>query len=231
MFNVACFCLNIELITGHGLPVDELFVKYSWNSFLHSQVEQCVFMVLNDPPTQGEDKAGVVSSLVVSISASSEANVASVVADITLEVVRDSADDTAVTMPQEPTDDVMTPPDTSTDEKETETPKKTEAKVASVPPPFTKSAPACLEVPTSGDDKNVSSSVMYPYNSEEEDDDDDDDLSDNFNFLARSGLMKTDVTVDDSHRTDSKDTKSESCPEAASAQPLSPTKSDLEEKR
>ena len=31
-------------------------------------------------------------------------------------------------------------------------------------------------------------------------------------FLARSGLMKTDVTVDDSHRTDSKDTKSKSCP-------------------
>ena len=39
-----------------------------------------------------------------------------------------------------------------------------------VPPPFTKSAPACLEVPTSGDDKNISSSVMYPYNSEKEDD-------------------------------------------------------------
>ena len=49
-----------------------------------------------------------------------------------------------------------------------------------VPPPFTKSAPACLEVPTSGDDKNISSSVMYPDNSEKEDDDDDDDLSDNF---------------------------------------------------
>ena len=47
-------------------------------------------------------------------------------------------------------------------------------------PPFTKSAPACLDVPTSGDDKNVSSSVMYPDNSEEEDDDDDDDLTDNF---------------------------------------------------
>ena len=38
------------------------------------------------------------------------------------------------------------------------------------------------------------------------------------------GLMKTDVTEDDSHRTDSKDTKSESCPEAASAEPSSPTK-------
>ena len=50
----------------------------------------------------------------------------------------------------------------------------------SSPPPFTKSAPASLEVPTSGDEKNVSSSVMYPDNSEEEDDDDDDDLSDNF---------------------------------------------------
>ena len=43
--------------------------------------------------------------------------------------------------------------------------------------------------------------------------------------------MKTDVTVDDSHRTDSKDTKSESCPEAASAEPSYPTKSDLEEMR
>ena len=43
--------------------------------------------------------------------------------------------------------------------------------------------------------------------------------------------MKTDVTEDDSHRTDSKDMKSESCPEAASAEPSSPTKSDLEEKR
>ena len=43
--------------------------------------------------------------------------------------------------------------------------------------------------------------------------------------------MKTDVTVDESHRTYPKDTKSESCPEAASAEPSSPTKSDLEEKR
>ena len=50
----------------------------------------------------------------------------------------------------------------------------------SSPLPFTKSAPACLEMPTSGDDKNVSRSVMYPDNSEEEDDGDGNDLSDNF---------------------------------------------------
>ena len=46
------------------------------------------------------------------------------------------------------------------------------------PPPFTQSAPACLVVPTSGDDKNMSSSVMYP--ADFEDDDDDDELNDNF---------------------------------------------------
>ncbi|KAI0242408.1 Serine/threonine-protein phosphatase 6 regulatory subunit 3 [Lamellibrachia satsuma] len=127
------------------------------------------------------------------------------------------------------------------------------------PPPFTMSAPACLVVPTSGDDKNMSSSVMYP--ADFEDDDDDDELNDNFNFLAagglmrsqpkkteeveeeeeddeegnfdflsRSGLMKTEVTEDDSHTTESEDTTSKSS-EAASTEPSSPSKSDLEEKR
>ncbi|KAK2171046.1 hypothetical protein NP493_1108g00066, partial [Ridgeia piscesae] len=97
-------------------------------------------------------------------SASSEANVASVVADITLEVVRDSADDTAVTTPQEPTGD-MTPPDTSTDEKETETPKKTEAEVASgdntVVPPCGKESPKSSgqDVSVDSSDGDVSSSV------------------------------------------------------------------------
>ena len=30
----------------------ELFFKYSWNNFLHTQVEKCITTVLNNPPTE-----------------------------------------------------------------------------------------------------------------------------------------------------------------------------------
>ena len=53
-----CFKCGRAVLKLFVVALQELFVKYSWNSFPHSQVEQCVFMVLNDPPTQGEDKAG-----------------------------------------------------------------------------------------------------------------------------------------------------------------------------
>ena len=49
-------------------------------------------------------------------------------------------------------------------------------------------------------------------------------------FLSRSGLMKTEVTEDDSHTTESEDTTSKSS-EAGPTEPSSPSKSDLEEKR
>ena len=32
--------------------LQELFFKYSWNNFLHTQVEKCITTVLNNPPTE-----------------------------------------------------------------------------------------------------------------------------------------------------------------------------------
>lgn len=32
--------------------LQELFFKYSWNNFLHTQVERCITTVLNNPPTE-----------------------------------------------------------------------------------------------------------------------------------------------------------------------------------
>ena len=52
-----CFKCGRAVLKLFVVALQELFVKYSWNSFLHSQVEQCVFMVLNNPPTEGKDKA------------------------------------------------------------------------------------------------------------------------------------------------------------------------------
>ena len=34
------------------IALQELFFKYSWNNFLHTQVEKCVTTVLNNPPTE-----------------------------------------------------------------------------------------------------------------------------------------------------------------------------------
>jgi len=38
------FCFKFDL--------QELFFKYSWNNFLHTQVEKCITTVLNNPPTE-----------------------------------------------------------------------------------------------------------------------------------------------------------------------------------
>lgn len=38
------FCFKSDL--------QELFFKYSWNNFLHAQVEKCITTVLNNPPTE-----------------------------------------------------------------------------------------------------------------------------------------------------------------------------------
>ncbi|XP_067038795.1 serine/threonine-protein phosphatase 6 regulatory subunit 3-like isoform X3 [Acropora muricata] len=45
--------INTELANLGTLQVLwELFFKYSWNNFLHTQVEKCVTTVLNNPPTE-----------------------------------------------------------------------------------------------------------------------------------------------------------------------------------
>lgn len=45
--------INAELANLGTLQVLwELFFKYSWNNFLHTQVEKCVTTVLNNPPTE-----------------------------------------------------------------------------------------------------------------------------------------------------------------------------------
>ena len=38
-------CLHDPVFIVCVLSLQELFVKYSWNSFLHSQVVQCVYMI------------------------------------------------------------------------------------------------------------------------------------------------------------------------------------------
>ena len=42
--NLLTFCFKSDL--------QELFFKYSWNNFLHAQVEKCITTVLNNPPTE-----------------------------------------------------------------------------------------------------------------------------------------------------------------------------------
>lgn len=32
--------------------LQDLFFKYSWNNFLHTQVERCIYTILNNPPTE-----------------------------------------------------------------------------------------------------------------------------------------------------------------------------------
>lgn len=45
--------INAELANLGTLRVLwELFFKYSWNNFLHSQVEKCITTILNNPPTE-----------------------------------------------------------------------------------------------------------------------------------------------------------------------------------
>lgn len=45
--------INAELANLGTLQVLwELFFKYSWNNFLHTQVEKCITTVLNNPPTE-----------------------------------------------------------------------------------------------------------------------------------------------------------------------------------
>lgn len=52
------------------LVLQELFFKYSWNNFLHTQVEKCITTVLNNPPTEEDGEqctplVDVVSLLVI----------------------------------------------------------------------------------------------------------------------------------------------------------------------
>lgn len=58
--------INAELANLGTLQVLwELFFKYSWNNFLHTQVEKCVTTVLNNPPTEedGEQSTPLVDVL------------------------------------------------------------------------------------------------------------------------------------------------------------------------
>ncbi|XP_048578383.1 serine/threonine-protein phosphatase 6 regulatory subunit 3 isoform X2 [Nematostella vectensis] len=58
--------INQELASlGTMSVLWELFFKYSWNNFLHTQVEQCICTILNNPPTEedGETHTPLVDSL------------------------------------------------------------------------------------------------------------------------------------------------------------------------
>ncbi|XP_020629386.1 serine/threonine-protein phosphatase 6 regulatory subunit 3-like [Orbicella faveolata] len=58
--------INAELANLGTLQVLwELFFKYSWNNFLHTQVEKCITTVLNNPPTEedGEQSTPLVDVL------------------------------------------------------------------------------------------------------------------------------------------------------------------------
>ena len=50
------------------LTLQELFFKYSWNNFLHTQVEKCVTTVLNNPPTEEDGELSTPLVDVVSFS-------------------------------------------------------------------------------------------------------------------------------------------------------------------
>ena len=40
----------------HITVFQDLFFKYSWNNFLHTQVEHCVSTILNNPPSEEDGK-------------------------------------------------------------------------------------------------------------------------------------------------------------------------------
>ncbi|XP_070190281.1 serine/threonine-protein phosphatase 6 regulatory subunit 3-like isoform X3 [Littorina saxatilis] len=47
--------VNTELVNLNTLQaLLDLYFKYSWNNFLHTQVEQCVVLVLNNPPVESD---------------------------------------------------------------------------------------------------------------------------------------------------------------------------------
>ncbi|XP_029650351.1 serine/threonine-protein phosphatase 6 regulatory subunit 3 isoform X3 [Octopus sinensis] len=49
--------VNVELANSGTIGVMlDLYFKYIWNNFLHSQVEQCIYLILNNSPTEIDNR-------------------------------------------------------------------------------------------------------------------------------------------------------------------------------